>query len=250
MARVQVQACAERLAQQAALAFQRHAQARSARKQRFSVALSGGSTPQSMLSLLATPQFSGTIDWQRVEIFWSDERCVPPGDPASNYGMAERTLLSRVPVPRGNVHRMRGELEPQAGADDYCKQLYAVFERAGVQFDLLYLGLGDDGHTASLFPQSSALREREAPCVANQAPPDTAPRWRLTLTYPAINASRAVIFLVSGAKKAAILATVLAGPPDPLVLPAQGVAPASGDLTWLVDADAASALPSDRALQL
>ncbi len=207
---------------------------------RCAVALSGGTTPRAMLQQLV----ARALDWSRVHLFWSDERCVPPDDPASNYGMADHALLANVTLPAGNVHRMRGELAPEAGADDYESQLAAFF--AGPpHFDLLYLGLGPDGHTASLFPGTPALHATSRSCVANRVDGPVASPWRLTLTYGAINASRRVVFLVEGSEKAEILATVLRGKKDVERYPAQGIAPVGGDLLWLADAAAARTMRTD-----
>jgi 6-phosphogluconolactonase len=229
------------LAYQAAIEFKVRAGAAIQDRERFVVALSGGSTPKAMLELLSGPQFAQEIDWSRVHVFWGDERMVSPDDPSSNYGMANAALLSDVPIPQSNVHRMRGELEPHEAAVQYNEELQRFF--AGpTTFDLTFLGLGPDGHTASLFPNTSALGVRDLLCVANQvSEANIVSPWRLTLTYPALNASRAVLFLVEGASKADILAEVLEGKPDPLRLPAQGIAPA-GTLTWLLDAACAAKL--------
>jgi 6-phosphogluconolactonase len=207
----------------------------------FSVAFSGGTTPKAMLTLLGSSEGSARVDWDRVHAFWSDERCVAPDDPASNFGMADAALLSRVPIPPGNVHRMRGEVAPQDGAADYVRQLESYFGGPPA-FDIVFLGLGPDGHTASLFPGTTALDEAARPCVANRVDSHVASPWRLTLTYPAINSGRRVVFLVEGDEKAAIFKAVVKGERDPRKYPAQGVEPASGDLLWLVDVSAASAL--------
>jgi len=231
----------EHLANQAALEFQVRAKAAMEESGRFAVALSGGATPKRMLELLATPEYSTRIDWKRVHVFWSDERCVPPGDAGSNFGMAQQALLAHVPLPEANVHRMPGELDPQEGAAAY-DQLLRAFLTATKPFDLVYLGLGADGHTASLFPHSRALEERQRWCVANHVDDAAVATWRLTLTYPVINAARAVMFLVQGSDKADIVARVLRGPADVQTFPAQGVHPANGTLTWMLDAHAASKL--------
>lgn len=204
---------------------------------KFVVALSGGKTPRAMLETLAKRD----VGWSRVYFFWSDERCVGPDDPNSNYGMARGALLGPAAVPSSNVHRMKGELDPQQGARDYQDQLSVFFSTPPV-FDLVYLGLGPDGHTASLFPGTAALGVTDKTCVANRVDGPVASPWRLTLTYPAINAARRVVFLVEGSEKADILKRVVEGPRDVERYPAQGIAPASGDVTWLVDAAAAARL--------
>jgi len=205
---------------------------------RFAVALSGGKTPRAMLEALS----ARALDWNSIHFFWSDERCVGPEDPNSNYRMANEALLSRIAVPAGNIHRMRGELEPSAGATAYDAELRAFFGERAPVFDLLFLGLGPDGHTASLFPGTDALSIIDVWCAANQVSGPVASPWRLTLTYSAINAARRVIFLVEGAEKADILATVLGPKKDVRRYPAQGIAPTEGELVWLVDVAAAAKL--------
>ena len=172
-----------------------------------------------------------------MHIFFGDERCVPPDDERSNYRMAREALLDRVPVPAPQVHRIPGERAPQSAAADYEQELRRCFPAAPLPaFDLICLGLGDDGHTASLFPGTGALHEQERWVVAQPvAPPGVS---RVTLTPPAINAARDVVFLVEGAGKARMLERVLAGPYEPDVLPAQIVRPIGGRLLWLVDAAA------------
>jgi 6-phosphogluconolactonase len=225
------------LATRAADGFESACDAAVGERGRFAVALSGGKTPRAMLETLGRR----TLDWSRIHFFWSDERCVGPEDPNSNYGMARAALLDRAEVPVSNVHRMKGELDPQEGARDYAEQLRIFFSTPPI-FDLVYLGLGPDGHTASLFPGTTALHVADKPCVANRVDGPVASPWRLTLTYPAINAARRVRFLVEGAEKADILKQVVESPRDIERYPAQGVAPANGDLVWLVDAAAAALL--------
>jgi 6-phosphogluconolactonase len=240
-ARIVVAETPAALAYQAAGEFKAQAVAAIKERGRFAVALSGGSTPRAMLAQLSWPQFAQHIPWGRVHVFWGDERMVAPDDPSSNYGMANAALLSKVPIPQFQIHRMHGELEPDASAAAYDEELRKFF--AGpTAFDLTFLGLGPDGHTASLFPHTSALSVRDKLCVPNKVgEANVVSPWRLTLTYPALNASHAVMFLVEGAAKADILAEVLEGPSDPQRLPAQGIAPA-GTLTWFVDAACAAKL--------
>ena len=241
--RVVVLGSPEAVAFQGATEFEVRARAAIADHGRFAVALSGGKTPLAMFALLASPQFAEDIDWAHVHFFWNDERCVPPDDPASNYGQARSALLAPIAAPDDNIHRMRGELEAHEGAIDYCERLAAFFGD-DVTFDLIYLGLGSDGHTASLFPHSGALHVDDVPCTAVHARGNAVP-YRLTLTYPVLNAARAAIFMVEGAGKAGVLAEVLQGPSDPERLPAQGVAPSHGTLIWLVDSAAAAKLDPD-----
>ena len=227
------------LAMRAADEFAESARVATGERARFAVALSGGKTPRAMLETLSTR----ALDWSSIHFFWSDERCVGPDDPNSNYGMARDVLLSKVGVPDRNVHRMRGELDPSAGASAYGVELREFFGAGAPVFDLLFLGLGPDGHTASLFPGTAALSITDAWCAANEVSEPVASPWRLTLTYPAINAARRVVFLVEGADKADILAVVLGREKDVRRYPAQGIAPTDGELVWLVDSAAAAKLP-------
>jgi len=207
-------------------------QAIEARK-RFLVALSGGNTPRPLYELLATEAFAGKIDWTRVETFFTDERCVPPDHPDSNYRMARLALLDKVPIPPENVHRIRGGLPPADAALAYHNELRSALSGDG-RLDLILLGMGPDGHTASLFPGSEALEERDVDAVATYAEAPHA--WRVTLTLPALNAARNIMFLVSGAEKAPALASVYSKE----MLPAGLVRPDVGTLTWFVDEEAAS----------
>jgi len=227
------------LAERAADEFAASASAAQGGRGRFAVALSGGKTPRAMLETLSTRG----LDWPSIHFFWSDERCVGPDDPNSNYGMARDALLSKIAMPEGNIHRMPGELEPNAGAAAYIAELRVFFGAGTPRFDLLFLGLGPDGHTASLFPRTTALDVVDSWCVANQVSGPVASPWRLTLTYPAINAARRVVFLVEGADKSDILANVLGNEKDVQRYPAQGIAPSDGELVWLVDSAAAAKLP-------
>jgi 6-phosphogluconolactonase len=233
----------DNVASQGADEFEVRARAAIAEHGRFAVALSGGTTPRAMFALLASPGFAEDIDWQHVHFFWSDERCVAPDDGRSNYGEALKALLAPIEMPASNIHRMRGELDPHAGAVDYCEQLAAFFGD-DIAFDLIYLGLGPDGHTASLFPGATTLRVTDQLCAAVHVPDNAVAPWRLTLTYPALNAARCAMFLVEGKEKADVLARVLEGPRDIQRLPAQGVAPVPGTLVWLVDKRAAAQLRS------
>ena len=169
--------------------------------------VSGGHTPETLYKLLATDEYRSKIDWTRVHVFFGDERCVPPTDPESNYRMASEALLSHVPLPGDNVYRIRGEIEPAAAAKEYGLLLEERFGEGSL--DLTLLGMGDDGHTASLFPGTAALHERRHRCVENEVP--QLKTWRITLTYPFINRSHAVMILVSGASKAARIVEVLEG---------------------------------------
>jgi 6-phosphogluconolactonase len=193
-----------------------------------------------MYELLATPRYAGSIDWSRIHFFWGDERCVPPDHPGSNYRVAREALLDHLSLPTCNIHRIQGELEPESAARGFAADLRAFFGSSWPSFDLILLGLGNDGHTASLFPTSVALKEKERPALAVVARYEDRPAHRVTLTLPAINAARQVLFLVSGAAKAEIVAAVLQGRPDRY--PAQGVRPVSGQVEWMLDAPAARLL--------
>lgn len=207
---------------------------------RFSVALSGGSTPGALYRLLAAEPYREAIPWQGTHLFWGDERCVPPDDPGSNYWLADEVLVSRVSIPPENVHRVRGELEPPAAARAYENTLLDYFCGPRARFDLVLLGLGGDGHTASLFPGSPAVSETERLAVHVTATYEDRPAQRVTLTPPAINGAREILFLVTGSAKAEIVRAVLADAEGGY--PAQQIQPAAGRLTWLLDSAAASRL--------
>lgn len=213
----------------------------------FHVALSGGSTPRAFHTLLASPAFKGRISWSHIAFFWGDERFVKPDDPESNYRMARETLLSQVPVNESQVHRIPTEVgDPAAVAAQYEDEIQRDFHlRNGEQprFDLILLGMGPDGHTASLFPHTGALRAHDRIVVANAVPKLNT--YRITLTAPAINNAANVVFLVAGADKADALAQVLAGPRDAETYPSQLIAPTTGTLTWLVDRAASAKLPAE-----
>jgi 6-phosphogluconolactonase len=221
------------LAREAADRFVALARSAIAAHGRFTVALSGGSTPQLLYERLVTQP----IEWQHVHVFWGDERCVPPDHPDSNYGMAQRDLLSHIDIPAQNVHRLQGELDPVQAAQRYEAELRAVFG-SSPRFDLILLGLGTDAHTASLFPGTPALHEQQRWVVAHYV--DKLQANRLTLTPPIINAAANVIFLIAGSDKAAALRSVWHGPHDPDRFPAQIVMPTTGRVIWLVDQAAAA----------
>jgi 6-phosphogluconolactonase len=243
MNRVIISPSAEALARAAAERVVVAAAAAIATRGRFVIALTGGSTPKALSALLASAEFAGKIDWSSVHAYWGDERCRPPDDPASNYRMARETLLDHVPIPATQVHRMRGEDDPARAAAAYEQDLRAVFPEGHARFDLILMGMGQNGHTASLFPHLSAVRERVRWVVAEHVP--EVGMWRITLTPVAINAAAEILFLVAGADKAAMLARVLEGPRLVDELPAQAIVPTAGTLTWLVDAAAAASLNPD-----
>jgi 6-phosphogluconolactonase len=215
-----------------------------ARSGTFRVALSGGSTPRAMYRSLADGEYRLQVDWARVHVYWGDERCVPPDHPDSNYGMTRKELLLRVPIPPQNVHRMEAERSDLGrAAEAYEELLRKDFERDShgfPRFDLILLGLGTDGHTASLFPGTRGVRGTSR-WVSTPKDPRTRLR-RMTLTLPVINAARRVLFLVNGAEKAATLRAVLHHEKDP-PLPAELVVVPEGERLFLVDELAASLLP-------
>lgn len=215
------------------------AKAAIAARGRFYFALSGGSTPRLLYEQLASETAFERDWWWHTHIFWGDERCLPPAHPDSNYHMARTALLDHAPIPPENIHRMAGEREPEQAAADYEVELEWVFG-GPPRFDLILLGMGSDGHTASLFPHTPALREQTRRAVANFYAP-VKPPWRVTLTLPTINTAAQVVFLVSGVDKAETLRRVLEGEYKPDDLPAQLVRPAGG-LLWLVDTAAAQLL--------
>ena len=213
--------------------------AKSTAQHPFSVALSGGNTPRRVYELLATEEFKNRINWEFVHIFFGDERTVPPGDPASNYGMVVATLISRLPIPSSNVHPISGVGDPHENAGSYQKELKSYFAgSAWPRFDLVLLGMGEDGHTASLFPGTAGIAEKTAWVMANWV--EQLNEFRITLTAPAINAAAQIVFLVTGANKASRLAAVLNGPLQPELLPAQLIEPVKGELTWMIDQAAAA----------
>ena len=210
---------------------------------RFTIALSGGSTPKSLFHLLATNART-VLPWDRIFFFWGDERHVPPTDPDSNYKMAEETMLSKIPVAAGNVFRVAAENpDAAAAAEAYEKTLQKFFALGPGQFprfDLILLGMGPDGHTASLFPGSAGLQEKSRLVIANWV--EKFKTSRLTFTLPVLNAAACVAFLVSGTDKAPALHQVLEGDAPGEQYPAKLVRPTDGKLIWLIDRAAASEL--------
>jgi 6-phosphogluconolactonase len=214
-----------------------HARAALAARGNLTIALSGGSTPRALYKQMR----EWTLPWQKVELCFGDERCVPPDHPDSNARMVGEALTAEGAVSEAHVHRMRGELPPDEAAQDYEQTLRRLFPTVSQpSFDIVLLGLGADGHTASLFPHSPALAETHAWVSANVVPGQAHPR--LTLTYPVLNAARLVLFLVSGADKARALREVLEGQESRESIPARYVQPSSGELTFFVDRAAASEL--------
>jgi len=202
------------------------------RRGRCTVALSGGNTPRTLYGLLAS-EFSERIPWTHVQIFWGDERYVPADHADSNYRMARETLLDHVSCPASNIHAMPTHIAPpEAAAAAYEETLRAHFGDAPPRFDLVLLGLGADGHTASLFPKSDALEERTRWVVATMAPVE--PAIRLTLTMPVLNQAASLFVLVAGSDKAEALRRVRSGTADPTIYPAAGLKPIDGRLMWWV----------------
>ena len=203
--------------------------------QRFSIALSGGNTPKRLYELLAT-EYRDRIDWQRIHLFWGDERYVPHDDPQSNFRMARESLLSHVPVPLQNIYPVPTHfLHPENAARAYEGALRNYFSGSAPQFDLLLLGIGADGHTASLFPGTQALNEQERWVVPVEAPPPFTPPQRLSFTFPLINQAKNIFFLVSGSDKRDVMQRMLQNPESARTkYPAAMVSPA-GKVTWLTE---------------
>lgn len=211
---------------------------------RFVAALSGGNTPKKLYELLAQPYFRDRIPWAETYLFWGDERCVPPHHPESNFGAVQKALLSRVPVPSSHVFRVPGEMPPAEAARSYESNLKSFFklEYTAPEFDLILLGVGEDGHTASLFPGTEAVKEKNRWVVSSRVP--SAAMDRVTFTFPLINAARRILFLCSGVGKSTILKEVLRDDLPRNRFPAQMVSPDSGELVWLLDPAAAAKLPA------
>ncbi len=235
---------AEAVAQYSAREFVRRARAATEARGAFMVALAGGSTPRRTYEILAEPSFAQQVNWDSVHVFFGDERSVPPDHQDSNYRTAHHALLSRVSVRESRIHRMEGERSDLSQAAASYETTLSKSFRAGPgafpRFDLIMLGMGPDGHTASLFPETSALSEIQAWVVANDVP--QLKTRRLTMTAPVLNAARCVMFAVAGPDKADRLAAVLEGPRDLTHLPSQLIAPTDGELLWLVDQAAAARL--------
>jgi 6-phosphogluconolactonase len=225
-----------------------HAREAIALRDRFDWVLAGGQTPRALYALLASHAFRARVDWQRVHFYWGDERCVPPDHQSSNYRMVKEALLDLIQAPTENVHRMLGEDEPTQAATHYEELLRTVRSTPEhtPRFDLVLLGMGSDGHTASLFPGAAALRETTRCVVPTYVEKLVA--WRLTLTTRVINAAAQVLFMVQGPDKAARLAQILGNGPHDCpddhqeALPVQHIHPDDGDVRWLLDADAAALL--------
>jgi 6-phosphogluconolactonase len=209
-----------------------------------SVVLSGGETPRGIYRMLATDLLKKSLDWTRVHVFFSDERCVAPDDPQSNYGMIERELLAHVNIPPVQIHRMHGEAPPEEAATEYQEVLRTFFRNDVPRFDLVLLGIGEDGHTASLFPSTDVLGERKSWTRAVYLP--RLKNWRITLTFPCINAGQNLLILGAGEPKAHILQRVFAAKVPTNELPVTLIRPTQGSLLWMLDHQAASRLDSSK----
>jgi 6-phosphogluconolactonase len=229
------------LARKGAAIFSRIAVESVALRGRFVVAISGGSTPRPMHRILCEEPHLSMIPWNRTHICWVDERCVPVNDPANNYGAARADFIDKIPIPGKQIHPMPVDLPPEKGALAYQRELVRFFQIKTSEipvFDLICLGIGTDGHTASLFPGQNAVSETDRLIVSVKGgDPHVS---RLTVTFPLINSAREIVFLVSGKGKAPILKAMFEGPPGRY--PAQMIHPAHGNLTWLLDREAASQL--------
>jgi len=208
------------------------------RRGRFVIALAGGSTPKPVYEQLAEPEQASAIDWEKTHVFFGDERCVPPADEQSNFRMARGALFERVSLPEGNIHRMRGEIDAEAAALAYEQEIKRLFRCERPRLDLVLLGVGVDGHTASLFPGTAAVRERERLVVGQYV--DKLRSWRVTLTPVLLDAAREVLVLSEGSGKAAVVQEVLEGFYQPDVLPLQRVQPVAGHVHWMLDRAAAA----------
>ena len=204
------------------------------------IALAGGSTPREVYAELARRSATGKIPWQGVHLFWGDERSVPPDHPDSNFRMVQESLLAHIEIPAENVHRMLGELAPDAAATDYERTIRDAFPQQPARFDFVLLGMGDDGHTASLFPGTTALDEREKEVTAVFVP--KLETWRITLTYPVLNRAKMICLLVAGHSKADMLQHLAQLPGPTPEFPVTQLNPQHGELHWLLDSEAAHSL--------
>jgi 6-phosphogluconolactonase len=238
---IRIFADAESLSRAAAAIFLEESKLAVQRHRRFDVVLCGGRTPQRTHEILARPPFQQQVPWAQTHVFWGDERCVPPDDPRSNEKWAREELLNHVPIPPEQIHPIRCQKSPRDAAQAYESALRKIFAGQLRQFDLIFLGLGTNGHTASLFPDTTVLEERSR-WVAEVYVKEQ-DMYRVTLTVPIINNAKHIVFLVSGAEKAEVLHEVLEGPFTPHTLPAQLIQPTNGTITWLVDKAARSGCP-------
>jgi 6-phosphogluconolactonase len=228
------------LSQQVAVWMSNYISETLAVKDRFTIALSGGSTPQKLHAVLAATPFKEKIDWSKIHFFWGDERAVPFDDERNNAKMAFDTLLNKVPVNKQQIHIMRTDIDPDTAAAEYDQLLHQYFDGEETSFDLVLLGMGDDGHTLSLFPGTAIVHEKKAWTKAFYLSAQS--MYRISLTAPVTNLSRSIAFLVTGKNKAATLKQVLKGEFQPDVYPSQLIKPLNGELHWFLDEAAASEL--------
>jgi 6-phosphogluconolactonase len=231
---------ANELSQQAAKWMAGYISATLKKHDRFTIALSGGSTPHKLHTLLAAAPYKDQIDWSKVHVFWGDERAVPFEDSRNNAKMAYDTLLNHVPVPAGHIHVMRTDIDPQAAATEYEKILHQYFGHTTTSFDLVLLGMGDDGHTLSLFPGTPVIHEEKKTATAFFLKEQD--MFRITLTAPIVNRAARVAFLVAGAGKTNALKEVIDGDYRPDIYPSQIIKPIPGELHWFLDKAAAALL--------
>lgn len=239
--RIEVLPHLEAISHKAAEMFVNASRSRIASQGKFSAAISGGSTPRKLYSLLGSAEYSPQVDWQRVHFFWVDERCVPKEHEESNFKAAFDRLLSKIPIPGENIHRIKGEEDPDKAARDYEKEVRTFFGMSGLpMFDLVILGMGEDGHTASLFSGSNLLKERirvAAPVYLEK------PNWnRITLTLPVLNNATQILFLVAGHSKVDVVYEILGNGRKKERYPAGLISPVHGSITWLIDQEAAEKL--------
>jgi 6-phosphogluconolactonase len=202
-----------------------------------SIALSGGETPRPVYRIMGSSPIKERIDWSRVHLFFTDERLVPPTDPQSNFGMINREFISHINISSRNIHRIAGEKKPELAAADYERELCEYFSNQNIRFDIVLLGLGEDGHTASIFPGTKVVQEEEALVAAVYI--QSLSIWRVTLTYRSINSAREILFLVSGKKKRFIVQHILKTPAMREEYPAMLIQPVDGNILWMLDKDAA-----------
>ena len=241
---VEIKVCdnEEDLASEAAELFVERSEPALRRRGRFLVALSGGRTPRRLYELLASPTYRDRVDWKRTEVFWVDDRCVPPDHPDSNYRMADELLLSKVPLEEKQIHRVRGEEDPELAAKIYGMEVSSYMPKSLITFDLAILGLGIDGHTASLFPGDHAVSEIDK--VAVLVEPKGDQHRRITVTMPVLNHVATALFMVAGQEKAAVVREIL-DEGNPKGYPAGLVIPLKGELIWCLDSKAASLLSAE-----
>jgi len=212
------------------------------------IALSGGETPRNVYHLMGRDAAKRLIDWKRVQVFFCDERSVRPDNPDSNYGMIEREWLSHISIPQENVHRMKGEIDPNVAAKEYDQEIKNIFSGSSRRFHLVLLGVGEDGHTASLFPGTDAVLEKEA--FVKSVFVKQMNSWRVTLTLPALNTGHEIVFLAAGKQKASIIRKILETKAANLQLPASLIHPKDGTLCWMIDNLAGSLLKENSSIRI